>query len=346
MTLKEIAKEAGVSISTVSRVLNQPNTKAASAQVQERIWNIVRKTGYVPNPVTRELRHALQPTPVMQSIYGLIACSPGEVRDDPFFPRIISSIEQEAFQSNFVLKYTYSMLEFQTPAAARQSGGCDSDNLIIVGRFQPSLLTSMKKRFRNIVYVGLNNLEAECDQVLCDCFFAVRDTVRYFYDRNHRNIAFIGAEQEGRYRGYLEGLRLCGLPPCPEHLVQINTLSMDGGLQGMKQLLSQNRNITAVICANDMTAIGALRACKELGVQVPDEISIIGINDIPNVRYVQPKISSIHVPLDEMGKMAVRTLADRINGGHQLPVKISLPYHIVERASCMPCARPSGNMQT
>ena len=68
-----------------------------------------------------------------------------------------------------------------------------------------------------------------------------------FYDRNHRNIAFIGAEQEGRYRGYLEGLRLCGLPPCPEHLVQINTLSMDGGLQGMKQLLSQNRNITAVI---------------------------------------------------------------------------------------------------
>ena len=256
------------------------------------------------------------------------------------------SWKQEAFQSNFVLKYTYSMLEFQTPAAARQSGGCDSDNLIIVGRFQPSLLTSMKKRFRNIVYVGLNNLEAECDQVLCDCFFAVRDTVRYFYDRNHRNIAFIGAEQEGRYRGYLEGLRLCGLPPCPEHLVQINTLSMDGGLQGMKQLLSQNRNITAVICANDMTAIGALRACKELGVQVPDEISIIGINDIPNVRYVQPKISSIHVPLDEMGKMAVRTLADRINGGHQLPVKISLPYHIVERASCMPCARPSGNMQT
>ena len=106
MTLKEIAKEAGVSISTVSRVLNQPNTKAASAQVQERIWNIVRKTGYVPNPVARELRHALQPTPVMQSIYGLIACSPGEVRDDPFFPRIISSIEQEAFQSNFVLKYT------------------------------------------------------------------------------------------------------------------------------------------------------------------------------------------------------------------------------------------------
>ena len=81
----------------------------------------------------------------MQSIYGLIACSPGEVRDDPFFPRIISSIEQEAFQSNFVLKYTYSMLEFQTPAVARQSGGCDSDNLIIVGRFQPSLLTSIEK---------------------------------------------------------------------------------------------------------------------------------------------------------------------------------------------------------
>lgn len=99
MTLKEIAKEAGVSISTVSRVLNQPNTKAASAQVQERIWNIVRKTGYVPNPVARELRHALQPTPVMQSIYGLIACSPGEVRDDPFFPALSPVLSRKHFKA-------------------------------------------------------------------------------------------------------------------------------------------------------------------------------------------------------------------------------------------------------
>lgn len=170
------------------------------------------------------------------------------------------------------------MLEFQTPAAARQSGGCDSDNLIIVGRFQPSLLNSMKKRFRNIVYVGLNNLEAECDQVLCDCFFAVRDTVRYFYDRNHRNIAFIGAEAGGTATAAIwKGSAYAACPLVRSIWFKSIRSPWTGGLQGMKQLLSQNRNITAVICANDMTAIGALRACKELGVQVPDEISIIGI---------------------------------------------------------------------
>lgn len=336
MTLKEIAKEAGVSISTVSRVLNQPNTKAASPKVQERIWEIVRKSGYVPNPVARELKASVQRQPAMRSIYGLIACPPGEVRDDPFFTRIIASIEQEAMRSNFVLRYTYSMLEFQSSDNLNRSCEEPSDSLIIVGRFQPALLTGLKKRFRNIVYVGLNNLDADCDQVLCDGFFAVRDAVEYFYKQGHRGIAFIGAEKEGRYLGYGEGMRLCGLPHRPEHLVQIETLSMDGGLQGMKRLLEQSDNITAVICANDMTAIGALRACKELEIRVPEQISLIGINDIPSVRYVQPKLSSIHVPLDEMGKLAVRVLSDRICGGHTLPIKVNLPYHIVERSSCAP----------
>ena len=102
----------------------------------------------------------------------------------------------------------------------------------------------------------------------------------------------------------------------------------------MKELMERGSGLTAVICANDMTAVGALRACKELGIRVPEELSLIGINDIPNVRYVQPKLSSIHVPLDEMGKLAVRVLADRISGGHTLPIKVSLPYYIVERASC------------
>ena len=330
MTLKEIAKEAGVSISTVSRVLNQPNTKAASLKVQEQIWKIAREGGYAPDPVARELKSAQQRQNVLQPIYGLITCPPSEVRDDPFFTRIIASIEQEAFRNNFLLKYTYSMAEFQSPSAA----GYESENLIIIGRFQPAILPGLQKHFRNIVNVGLNNLEVDCDQVLCDGFFAFRDAVRYFYDRGHRGIALIGAEQEGRYCGYLEGLRLCGLPERPEHIAQIDTLSMDGGLHGTKQLLEQGNDITAVICANDMTAIGALRACKELGIRVPEELSLIGMNDIPNVRYVQPKLSSIHVPLDEMGKLAVRVLADRISGGHTLPIKVSLPYHIVERASC------------
>ena len=334
MTLKEIAKEAGVSISTVSRVLNQPNSKAASPKVQERIWAIVRRSGYVPNPVARELKAANPQQSVMQSIYGLIACPPGEVRDDPFFTRIIASIEQEAFHQNFSLKYTYSMLEFQDAADLSRSPGYETESLIIVGRFQPSILPGLQKRFRNIVYVGLNNLEIDCDQVLCDGYFAMRDAVRYFYERGHRSIGFIGAEQEGRYWGYLEGLRLCGLPMRPECLVQVDTLSMDGGLQGMKELMERGSGLTAVICANDMTAVGALRACKELGIRVPEELSLIGINDIPNVRYVQPKLSSIHVPLDEMGKLAVRVLADRISGGHTLPIKVSLPYYFVGGASC------------
>lgn len=338
MTLKEIAKEAGVSISTVSRVLNQPNTSAASPKVQERIWEIVRQSGYVPNPVARQLKTAGASHPPMQSIYGLLACPPREVLDDPFFTSIIACIEQEALRQNFSLKYTYSIQEFQDVAAPGRPSSRETESLIIVGRFQPTILPALKRRFRNIVYVGLNNLDAACDQVICDGYFAMRDAVRYFYEQGHRSIGFIGAEQEGRYMGYLEGLRLCGLPVRPEHLVQVDTLSMQGGLHGMRELMQRGNGLTAVLCANDMTAIGALRGCNELGIRVPEDLSLIGINDIPNIRYVQPKLSSIHVPLEEMGKVAVRVLADRISGGHTLPIKVSLPYHIVERASCAPPA--------
>lgn len=340
MTLKDIAKEAGVSISTVSRVLNQPDAHAAGPEVRDRIWAIVRRTGYVPNSAAQALKQKTTQKPTIASLHALIACPSGEVRDDPFFPALLSSIEQEAFQHNLILKYTYSLLDLDDPIMVEHMRENAQDSLIIVGRFDVKLFKSLKKKFKKIVYVGLNRLDAPCDQVICDGYYAMQDAVGYLHQQHHRSIGYIGAEPEGRYQGYLEGLRKCGLK---EHSIQVDTLSMHGGALGMRRMLAQHPDVTAVLCGNDMTAIGALRACHEQGIQVPRDISLMGMNDIPNVRYVQPKLSSIHAPLEEMGALAVRILLDRMSSGRKLPITVSLPHHIVERDSCCAVSKRSGS---
>ena len=102
----------------------------------------------------------------------------------------------------------------------------------------------------------------------------------------------------------------------------------------MLRLLDSAPDVTAVFCANDMVSIGALRACRDRNIRVPDDISLIGCNDVENVQYTSPMLSSVHVPLEEMGKMAVRILLDRVDGGHSSKLKVELPYSIIKRGSC------------
>ena len=117
MTLREIAQEAGVSISTVSRVINQNNSSAASKEVQDRIWEIVRRTGYTPNSSARNLKNGaaeLSSEP-SHSIACLFARTP-EAITDPFFSQLARSIEKEAFKQNYILKYSFTSIDIQHPS--------------------------------------------------------------------------------------------------------------------------------------------------------------------------------------------------------------------------------------
>ncbi len=117
MTLKEIAQEAGVSISTVSRVINQSNSRAASKEVQDRIWEIVRRTNYTPNTSARNLKAGKTPSgqASSHSIACLFAREP-EAITDPFFSQLARSIEKEAFKQNYILKYSFTAIDIQHPS--------------------------------------------------------------------------------------------------------------------------------------------------------------------------------------------------------------------------------------
>lgn len=93
-----------------------------------------------------------------------------------------------------------------------------------------------------------------------------------------------------------------------------------------------------MFCCNDNTAIGAMRAIKEAGLSIPDDLSVISIDDIDTAQYLSPMLTTIHIPVEEMGQMTAKILIDRIEEGHKLPIKINLPFYLANRESCAPCS--------
>lgn len=336
MTLKEIAAQANVSISTVSRVLNASQPNAASPQVQALIWEIARKGGYTPNEAAKALRKTAKSPAAKntQIIYCMIACHPEEVYNDPFFTQAMASIEQEAFRNGFTLEYTF-LKDQDTQSSFNHLNKSSHNPLIVIGRFEQDLYQQLRKYFKKIVYLGWNDLNLNCDSVICDGYQAAQEAVKYLYQLGHRRIGFFGTfRTEARFRGYVQGLQNLGLEYYEDDVVTGPTLSYELGYRAMESLIEKGLKATAIYCANDTTAIGALRACKTHNLRVPEDISIMGSNDIEPAQYISPMLTTIHIPLDEMGKVATKTLIDRINGGHSLPLKIFVPFQLVKRESC------------
>ncbi len=338
MTLKQIAEEAGVSISTVSRVINKSSKSAASQEVQDKIWEIVRRTGYVPNSTARSLKNGDSPDASghTRSIACLFARIP-DAATDIFFSTLARSIEREAFQHNYILKYTFTAIDTQHPSMFGLIAANQVDGVAVLGRCDKQLLKFLKKYFRYVAYTGLNEINAKYDQIICDGYEAAICAVNHLIELGHTKIGYIGeVDNENRYGGYCAAMTKAGLPIYKGHVINV-PMTPEGGYKGIKTLLDTGCNATAFFCSNDNTAIGAMRAFQEHGYVIPDDISIISIDDIETAQYLTPMLTTLHIPLEDMGKMTAKTLIDRIEGGHTLPMKIHLPYYIEKRDSCGPC---------
>lgn len=338
MTLKDIAERVGVSISTVSRVINNKDTKAASPELQEKIWSVVRETGYTPNTAARNLKlgeNTKNKTNENKNIACIVARSRTAI-DEPFFSDLSHSLEKEAFKYNYIVKYTLSAFDLNSSTTFNIVSNTKVDGVIVLGRFNLNLSGFLKKHYKNVVFAGLNSIDSNYnyDQVICDGYKASVAAVKYLASLKHSNISYIGeTNNEVRFKGYCDALKELKLPISSENIINTR-LSTSGGYNGAKKLIDSKTNITAIFCANDITAIGALKAISERGLHVPKNISIISIDDIDMAQYVSPMLTTIHIPIDELGKMAVKTLIDRIERGHELPLKIEIPFTLTKRESC------------
>lgn len=193
MTQKDIAREANVSVSTVSRVINNKGGNVASKEVRDRIWEIVRRTNYIPNDHAQKLRSGTvsEGNETPGSIECLFARTPFAAKDQ-FFSELARSVEVEALLMNYVLAYSFNAAALKNGSAMYSASDGGASGVVILGRCDKSTIAAIKKSIRNICCVGLNYFKPEYDQVICDGMEASKAAVNYLISLGHKKIGYIG----------------------------------------------------------------------------------------------------------------------------------------------------------
>jgi len=342
-TLKDIADRAGVSVSTVSRVINNDMMRRVSPQTAERVWNIIHELQYVPNEAARLLIHGAQAdSNVSRHTIGCILSAANEVFVDPFFTEVIAGIHEEVAQQGYVMEYTLPVSAFNGmhDSAFFNNLVCRKvDGAVLLGRFPQELFTMLKNNIPRLVYCGLNTINDNIPQVVCDAKSGINQALHYLISLGHKRIGFIGETNrdqrlvnEWRFQSFRNTMSELQLPVEDADIIEAEQ-SLSGGYHAVMKTLNEYDHATAYICANDITAIAAMRAIHKKGLSIPLDISLIGFDDIELCRYVSPSLTTIHTDIKEMGIYSIRTLISSIE--RSTPSVISnFHFHLVERESC------------
>ncbi|MEG1806280.1 MAG: substrate-binding domain-containing protein, partial [Clostridia bacterium] len=192
------------------------------------------------------------------------------------------------------------------------------------------LLNMFSKR---VVYIALNKVHLDYDQVMCDGREATEIAMQHLFDNGHKRIAYVGElTDEIRFVTYKEFLIRKNIEMPREYAIE-TTMTEKGGLIAAARLLEIQKRPSAIFCANDVTAIGVIKGLTLSGVKIPKDISVISIDNIKAIEKDAPILTTVEIPLKELGSIAVKVLCDRINGGHKVRIKVTLPVTLIKRAS-------------
>lgn len=344
MSIKKIAEKAGVSASTVSRVLNNPDYKCSSPEIRDRIWKIAIEMNYAPNAAARNLRSGRQAQEKVYYIHVLMTRT-DETQFDPFFSELLHVIESEIHGNTCILAKLWYMPVFSDDLKCRRENldriisdmyqGLDhaGDGLIIIGKCNQRALQKLEKRYHSIVSVNRNSTNYEVDEITCDGQKIASIAVEYLISLGHRDIGYVGAcHNEARYRGFLNTLAAHDLDQIPQYIMETKQTEAEG-YRAMERFLESEEYPTAIYCANDITAIGMLK-CLQKHRRRYYTPSIIASDDIEEAQFSRPMLTTVRLPKAEMGKFAVSILLDRIRGGHTSVVRLELEGKLVVRESC------------
>jgi len=328
VTIKEVARRAGVSVATVSRVYNHSHRVREETRV--RVRHTAQRLGYSPHGAARSLV-----TNRTHTIGVLLPDLYGE-----FFSELIRGIDQTAQARGYhvLLSSARSQVESLEPALRSMRGRVDGLILMTPDLDAAAAGRSLPAGFPVVLLNGPPS-DAACDSFGIANFDGARSMVRHLASLGHRRIAIIcGAEQNfdaaERLRGYRTALVELGLDRDPG-LELPGDFSEAAGHAAARRMLERDLRPSAVFAANDGMAIGALSAFRDAGLRVPDDIAVAGFDDIPMARYVEPALSSVRVDISELGKNATDRLLDAL--GEPAPRTLqhqTLPTTLVVRRSC------------
>jgi LacI family transcriptional regulator len=333
LTLEEIAKLAGVSRSTVSRVINdQPNVRTP---VRERVWHVIRETGYQPHAAARSLV-----TRRTRIVGVIIPEAVTKLFTDPFFPYLLCGITQTCNSQGYHLMLSL----FNGPAGPEEMyrrvvGGGHLDGVVVAStRVDDPLIGRLLDDNLPFVMVG-RYPDERVRYVDIDNVAAARMAVDHLARLGHRRIGTVtgplktpsAADRLEGYRQAMETHRL----PVDEALIVEGDFTEASGMAAARRLLSLP--VTAIFAASDIMALGALKVIRESDLQVPQDVALVGFDDVPIATALQPALTTVRQPIEQMGSMAADLLLSLLQSppeGRQLAQKLILPTKLIVRESC------------
>jgi LacI family repressor for deo operon, udp, cdd, tsx, nupC, and nupG len=329
VSIKRVAQLAGVSTATVSRALKHP--EVVSAGTREQVMAAVTKLGYTPNFLARNLR-TLKSHVVLVLVPDI---------GNPFFSEIIKGMEQVAHEHGYsiLLGDTHDDPEREFDYAARVTAR-QADGLITLSARLPfrNHRDLIKRRALPPMVNACECMSASpVPTVQIDNEAAAVKAMQYLFDLGHRRIAFVTGPMTSRLsadrlKGYRRALRQAGVPEKSE-LVIFGDFTAESGVAAAESLLAHKSLPTAVFCSNDEMAIGLSRTLKARQVRIPEQVSVIGFDDIPLARYFDPPLTTILQPKLDIGRESMKLLCDLLAGKPPAKPRVVLPYQLVVRDS-------------
>ncbi len=338
--LKDIAKETGVSNSTVSRILSRDTSRKSSDETVARVMAAALRMGYLPAQIAVQGSDASDDPERKTYSIGCILTSDHETYVSPFFSTLLAGIQNELAKCGDRIAYHFFVVNIKDPGFSQFLDAARLDCAVMLGRTSLENIAMLRRRIPHLVYAGVNKVGDEIDEVLCDAYRGAACAVSYLAALGHRKIGFIGPTQkkhqvfnEHRYKGFLDAMAEAGIPVDEDFIVDTILTAADG-YESAQTLIRRGKLPTALFCGNDTVALGAMRALNEGGIKIPGDISIVGFDNIDTVKYVKPALTTIAVPTQELGRLAVKVLLDRLETGREYPLQVTIPFTLVERESC------------
>jgi DNA-binding LacI/PurR family transcriptional regulator len=331
MNIREVAKIAGVSTATVSRVLS--GSVPVDAKTESKVRAAIEKTGYYPNSHARMLGSGKSNT------YGLIVSDIA----NPFFPELVKSFERLAVEHNQeVLIANTDYHPERTEHCVRRMLEHKVDGVaIMTSEMAPHLIQILSKRGIPIVFLDTGTVGRLISNISIDYEHGIDLAINHLTSLKHREIAFVEGPRDLksatiRRDAFVSSLKRNGIKVAPGFIWQGNH-GIDGGQRAMSELLALPKRPTAIMCSNDLTAIGVLIAAHVAGVRVPQDISIVGFDDIELSSLMQPALTTIRVSRTEIAARAFEALYGAAHGGIEKGINYTIPSELIERQSTGPC---------
>jgi len=306
MNIREIAKRARVSTATVSRTINR--IPSVHPQLAKRVWKVVEELGYFPSTQARALVSG------RSRIFGLIV---SEITN-PFFPEIVHVFEDTAVQHNYEILMTSTVHdpERMKTAVRRLLEHRVEGVAVMTFGMEESLLDDLNLRNVPLVFVDVGPPRPHVSNIRIDYLHGIRQAVQHLAALRHERIAFVSGpltlkSAVARRDAFVRSMGEIGMP-MDSHLVVEGNHTLEGGEAAFSRLLSSRSRPTAVLCSNDMTAIGVMRKCYGEKIVVPSDLSVIGFDDIRISQYTLPPLTTIQMSQMELARLAFEALLNDV----------------------------------